>query len=135
MTLTYVLLEYGPFRSQFDGLPKDVQIAMSDEILKLKIDPFGPQCKRLEWDLEGIWRIHVGRINNILYCVAYLSCQDCKSRGYEAKFACLDCYKRYWYHIKLIACGRRDEFYIDLSKNWRTWMQTVEWKNLSAELE
>jgi len=89
----------------------------------------------LDWDLEGIWRIHVGRIDDVLYCVAYIVCQDCKAKGFEQKFCCMDCFKRYWYHIKLLACGPRDDFYIDLSKNWKTWMQTVEWRQLISELE
>lgn len=135
MTLAYVLIEYSSFRSQLEGLPKGVQIAISNEVLKLQNNPFDNGCKPLEWDLEGIWRIHVGRINDVLYCVAYIVCQDCKDRNFEEKFSCFDCFKRKWYHIKLISCGCRDEFYIDLSKNWRTWMQTVEWKKLIDELE
>lgn len=135
MTISYTILEYGFFRSQLSSFPHDVQVAISDETLKLKNDPFGKGCKRLDWDLDGIWRIHVGKVNNILYCVAYVVCQDCKERNFEEKFNCLDCFKRHWYDIKLLSCGRRDEFYVDLSKNWMTWMQTVEWKQLSYEQE
>ena len=136
MTLRYNLLEYGFFRSQLSCFPLDVQVAISQEILKLEVNPCDPKsCKALEWDLDGIWRIHVGRINNILYCVAYVVCEDCMKRGFREKFNCLDHHKRHWYDIKLLSCGRRDEFYKDLSKNWVTWMQTVEWKNLSYEQE
>ena len=136
MTLKYNLLEYGVFRVQLSSLPHHVQVAMSNEILKLELHPFDKRyCKQLEWDLDGIWRIHVGKINNILYCVAYVVCEDCQNRHFQEKFNCLDCHKRHWYDIKLLSCGRRDEFYVDLSKNWITWMQTVEWTNLSHEQE
>jgi len=36
MTIQYVILEYGPFRSQLESLPKNVQVQMSKDILKLK---------------------------------------------------------------------------------------------------
>jgi hypothetical protein len=128
MALTYELLDYSPFRSQFYALNKQVQIMMSKEILKLKTDPYCKECKPLGWDLEGIRRIHVGPIIGVLYCVAYITCEECKNKRLETKFACLDCFKRKWYHIKLISCGPRDEFYTNLRKNWQSWMRTVEWE-------
>lgn len=135
MALQYKALEYGFFREQLLSLPHDVQVAMSKEVLKLEANPFRKGTKRLQDDLDGILRIHVGRINNILYCIAYVVCEDCKKRGFEEKFNCYDCYKRHWYHIKLLSCGLRDGFYDELSKNWATWMQTVEWKNISTSQE
>jgi hypothetical protein len=99
---------------------------MSDEILRLKDNPFEEErCKQLVGEFEGVWRIHVGRIDNILYCVAYIVCEDCQGRGLEEKIGCLDCYKYSWFHIKLVLCGRRDEFYIDLQKCWQTWTTTA----------
>jgi len=135
MSVTYTLIEYTPFRVQFDALDKDVQVAISNEISKLRGDPYCKESKPLGWDLEGIRRIHVGRIQGILYCVAYVICEECKDNNLEEKFSCLDCFKRSWYHIKLISCGRRDDFYINLKKNWQTWMQTVDLEKLFSELE
>jgi hypothetical protein len=125
MTFSYSLWETLSFHLQFVSLPIKVQEEMSDEILKLKIDPFGEGCKALEDELEGLWRIHVGRIDNILYCVAYVVCEDCKDRGFEKRFGCLDCFKHHSFHIKLVSCGSRDDFYQDLGRNWQSWILTA----------
>jgi len=127
MALTYELLEYGPFRSEFDALEKGVQKEMSNAILRLKTDPCCRDCKPLTGVLEGIRRIHIGP----KYCVAYIVCEECKRDSLESKFGCLDCYKRKWYHIKLIACGPRDGFYENLTKHWQTWLQTVAWESFT----
>lgn len=131
MAITYEPLEYGPFRSQFDALESDVQIEMSKTILNLKIDPYCKNCKPLKGPLKGIRRIHVGPN----YCVAYIICEECKDNSFETKFTCLDCHKRHWYHIKLISCGPRDGFYINLEKNWQTWVQTINWNDFTQEQE
>lgn len=131
MSLTYTLLQYSPFRSQFNALNKKVQIEMSKAILNLRIDPYCKNCKPLGWELEGMRRIHVGPN----YCVAYIVCEECRNNRLEAKFECLDCYKRKWYHVKLISCGPRDDFYQNLKKNWETWMRTVNWESSIQEQE
>lgn len=131
MSLTYSLLEYGPFRSQFAALDKHVQVIMSKRILELRKDPYCKECKPLIGELEGIRRVHVGPD----YCVAYIVCQECKDTHLMTKFACLDCYKCKWYHVKLIACGPREEFYKDLRKNWQAWMRTVNWQRFIQEQE
>jgi len=126
MTIAYILFETGTFHNQFATLPRDVQRVMSNDILRLKNDPYDKKfCEHLIGDLEGVWRIHVGRINNILYCVAYVGCEDCKERNLETKIGCLECYKYFWYHVKLVLCGRRDEFYQDLRKCWQSWTTTA----------
>jgi len=131
MTITYTLLEYAPFRSQFDGLNKKVQVEMTKAILRLRTEPYCRECKTLDWELKGIRRIHVGP----KYCVAYIVCEECKNESYEAKFGCFDCYKRHWYHIKLISCGPREGFYKNLKKNWESWMKTVAWEKLIQQWE
>jgi hypothetical protein len=126
MTVSYTLLETNTFHNQFAIMPHDVQRAMSTEIMRLKDNPYDEAfCEDLIGDLEGVWRIHVGRINNILYCVAYVGCEDCQERNLETKIGCLECYKYYWYHVKLVLCGRRDEFYEDLKSCWQSWIITA----------
>jgi hypothetical protein len=98
---------------------------MSDEILKLKPNPYHAGCKPLEDELDGFWRIHVGRINNILYVAVYLVCEDCIGRDFGEKFDCLDCFRHAAFHIKLVSCGYRDDFYGNLKKNWQSWSLTA----------
>jgi mRNA-degrading endonuclease RelE of RelBE toxin-antitoxin system len=126
MAISYTLLETDTFHNQFHALPKDVQTEMSADIVKLKSNPYAePFCKALIGEFEGVWRIHVGRINNILYCVAYVGCEDCENRNLGNKIGCLDCYKYFWFHVKLVLCGRRDEFYYDLRSCWQSWILTA----------
>ena len=125
MTFSYSIFETLAFHSQFAGLSIEVQEEMSEDILRLKVDPFGEGCKPLIDELEGLWRIHVGRINNILYVVAYLVCQDCSDREFKEKFGCLDCFRHSSFHIKLVSCGIRDGFYDELVKNWQSWVITA----------
>jgi len=131
MSLTYTVLEYGPFRSEFDGLDRKIQIEMSKAILKLRIDPYCKEYKELGWELEGMRRVHVGP----KYCVAYIICEECRNKGHETKFGCWDCFKRSWYHIKLISCGPREGFYENLRKNWEAWMRTVAWEKFIQKRE
>ena len=126
MTVRYTLLETYTFHNQFAALPKEVQAVMSADIMNLRKNPYDKAfCEDLIDDLEGVWRIHVGRINNILYCVAYVGCEDCERRKLGTKIGCLDCYKYYWFHVKLVLCGRRDEFYHDLRSCWQSWILTA----------
>jgi hypothetical protein len=126
MTVKYTLLETDKFHNQFFALPLEVQKIMSADIMRLRINPYDKSfCEDLIGDLLGVWRIHVGRIDHILYCVAYVGCEDCDKRELANTIGCLDCYKYHWYHVKLVLCGRRDEFYQDLKSCWQSWIITA----------
>lgn len=126
MSLKYVLLETDTFHAQYTALPYEVQKVMSADIMKLKDTPMKePECEPLLGDFLGVWRIHVGRIDHVLYCVAYVVCEDCQERKLENQIGCLDCHKYSWYHVKLVLCGRRDEFYKDLESCWQSWILTA----------
>lgn len=128
--LSWEVIETRFFRNQLEALDRDVKIRMSKAIMdEIKADPYSRRSKNLRGELEGIRRIHVGPN----YCVAYIVCDECRKRGYESKILCLDCHERQWYHIKLVSCGPREDFYKNLQKNWRTWMGTVSWQRFIQE--
>lgn len=126
LSLIFTPLEYGPFRAQLESLDRDVQIKISDVIQNvLRHRPYSG--RPLRGELEGMWRIWV----DSEYRIAYIICDHCRKEGFQDKFVCLDCFKRHWYHIKLVYCGPRKGFYENLERVWRQWMRTVRWERFT----